>query len=44
MIGFYNVSVILTYVGLMSSLFGMANLALAPSGDAISLKRAFRLL
>ena len=41
MIGFYNVSVILTYVGLMSSLFGMANLALAPQGDAIALKIAF---
>ena len=41
MIGFYNVSVILTYVGLMSSLFGMANLALAPANDAASLKIAF---
>ena len=41
MIGFYNVSVILTYVGLMSSLFGMANLALAPVNDAASLKIAF---
>lgn len=41
MIGFYNVSVILTYVGLMSSLFGMANLALAPANDPVSLKIAF---
>ena len=41
MIGFYNISVILTYVGLMSSLFGMANLVLAPAGDPTSLKIAF---
>lgn len=41
MIGFYNVSVILTYVGLMSSLFGMANLALSAEGDPMALKIAF---
>lgn len=41
MIGFYNVSVILTYVGLMSSLFGMANLALAPVEDPVALKISF---
>lgn len=31
MIGYYNVSVILTYIGLLSSLFGMANLSVARS-------------
>ncbi len=41
MIGFYNVSVILTYLGLMSSLFGMANILLAPNGDSFALKVAF---
>ena len=41
MIGFYNISVVLTYLGLMSSLFGMANILLAPAGDPWSLKLAF---
>lgn len=41
MIGFYNISVVLTYVGLMSSLFGMANLVLAPVGDPMAFKIAF---
>lgn len=31
MIGYYNVSVILTYIGLLSSFFGMANLSVARS-------------
>lgn len=41
MIGYYNVSVILTYIGLLSSLFGMANLSLAESGNTLALKIAF---
>lgn len=41
MIGYYNVSVILTYIGLLSSLFGMANLSLAPNGNTTALKIAF---
>lgn len=35
MIGYYNVSVILTYIGLLSSLFGMANLSVARSGNPV---------
>lgn len=41
MIGFYNVSVILTYIGLLSSLFGMAHLAVAPSNNPWAIKIAF---
>ena len=41
MIGYYNVSVILTYIGLLSSLFGMANLSIAHSGNPWAFKIAF---
>lgn len=41
MIGFYNVSVILTYIGLLSSLFGMANLAISSDGSITAQKIAF---
>lgn len=41
MIGYYNVSVILTYIGLLLSLFGMANLSLASQGSTTALKIAF---
>ncbi len=41
MIGYYNVSVILTYIGLLSSLFGMANLSVARSGNPWAIKIAF---
>ncbi|MFR1519316.1 MAG: CDP-alcohol phosphatidyltransferase family protein [Clostridia bacterium] len=41
MIGYYNVSVILTYIGLLSSLFGMANLAIVRSGNPWAIKIAF---
>ncbi len=41
MIGYYNVSVILTYIGLLSSLFGMANLSLAQTGNITAQKIAF---
>lgn len=41
MIGYYNGSVILTYIGLLSSLFGMANLAVLRAGNPWALKIAF---
>ena len=40
MIGYYNVSVILTYIGLLSSFFGMANLSVACSNPC-AIKIAF---
>lgn len=41
MIGYYNYSVILTYIGLLSSFFGMANLSIAHANNPWALKIAF---
>lgn len=41
MIGYYNGSVILTYIGLLASLFGMANLSVARMDNPWAIKIAF---